>query len=130
MSFSLAVILGCVLILVSSLFPQIYNTEQTVKDLATSFIVCYAVYLPFNALMNAFYFAIRSGGKTIITFIFDSVYMLCISVPFTFILAHFTNLHIIPLYALSLGIEIFKVIIGFYLISKGTWAQNIVGDRN
>lgn len=130
LSFSLAVILGCVLVLISSLFPQIYNTEQNVKDLATSFIICYAVYLPFNALMNSFYFAIRSGGKTIITFIFDSVYMLCISVPFTFILAYFTDLHIVPLYALSLGIEIFKVIIGFYLISKGTWAQNIVSDRN
>ena len=130
LSFAIAVFMGSILIFIAPLFPEIYNTEAAVKHMATSFIICYAVYLPFNALMNAFYFAIRSGGKTVITFIFDSVYMLCISVPFTFILANFTNLHIVPLYALSLGIEIFKVIIGFYLIAKGAWAQNIVDENN
>ena len=127
-SFVLAVFLMIVLIFTSHLFPAIYNTKQTVKELASVFIKCYAVYLPFSALMNSFYFAIRSGGKTVITFIFDSVYMLCVSVPFTFILAKFTDMHIVPIYALSLGIEIFKVIIGFFIITNGSWAQNIVDD--
>jgi len=129
LSFAIAVILSFVLIIIAPLFPEIYNTEDYVKNLASSFIICYAVYLPFSALMNAFYFAIRSGGKTVITFIFDSVYMLFVSVPFTFMLAYLTDMHIVPLYALSLGIEIFKVIIGFYLITKGTWAQNIVDEN-
>ncbi len=129
LSFMIAVLLAIVLTVIAPVFPEIYNTEDYVKNLAASFITCYAVYLPFSALMNAFYFAIRSGGKTVITFIFDSVYMLCVSVPFTFMLAHLTDMHIVPLYALSLGIEIFKVIIGFYLISKGTWAQNIVDEK-
>ena len=80
--------------------------------------------------MNAFYFAIRSGGKTVITFIFDSVYMLCVSVPFTFALAHLTDINIVPLYALSLAIEVFKVIIGFNIIIKGKWARNIVNDNS
>ncbi|MBE6681209.1 MAG: MATE family efflux transporter [Ruminococcaceae bacterium] len=130
MSFVIAVILGCLLIIVAPYFPEIYNTEDSVKQLASSFIICYAVYLPFNALMNAFYFAIRSGGKTVITFIFDSVYMLCVSVPFTFALAHLTDINIVPLYALSLAIEVFKVIIGFNIIIKGKWARNIVNDNS
>ena len=126
LSASIATMLAIILTFVAPHFPKIYNTTENVMKLGTAFIICYAAYTPFNALMNSFYFAIRSGGKTVITFIFDSVYMLCITVPFTYFLAHFTNLTIIPVYALMLSIDIFKVAFGFYLISKKTWAQNIV----
>jgi len=68
----------------------------------------------------------RSGGKTVITFLFDSVYMIFVSVPFTLIIAKLTSIHIIGVYALSLGIEIFKVVLGFILIIQGKWMQNIV----
>ena len=130
LSFVISLGLMVIMFLVADYFPKIYNTSESVRGLASSFLVCYAVYLPFSSLMNSFYFAIRSGGKTTITFLLDSVYMLAITVPFTFILARFTSINIIPLYALSLGIEIFKVIFGFYLISNGTWAQNIVDGAN
>ena len=43
---------------------------------------------------------------------------------------YFTTVAIVPLYALSLAIEFFKVLFGFYLITKGTWAQNIVGKNS
>lgn len=130
LSFVISLGLMTAMILLSPVFPKIYNTADNVRSLASSFMICYAIYLPFNSLMNAFYFAIRSGGKTVITFLLDSAYMLCITVPFTFILAHFTDMNIIPLYALSLAIEIFKVLFGFYLINRGDWAQNIVNEKS
>ena len=130
LSFVIAIGLMIALILASPLFPLIYNTSDAVRSLASSFMVCYAIYLPFNSLMNSFYFAIRSGGDTAVTLILDSGYMLLITVPFTFILARFTTVSIIPLYALSLAIEIFKVGIGLYLINKGAWAKNIVGEKS
>ena len=129
-SFVISIFFGLVLFFASDLFPMLYNTTPEVKALSSSFIKCYVVYLPMSSLMNSFYFAIRSGGKTVITFIFDSIYMLCVTVPFTFILAKFTDIHIIPVYALSLGIEIFKVLLGFILISQGKWLQNIVDENN
>lgn len=130
LSFVISLGLMVVLICTSSLFPLVYNTSNTVRSLAGAFMICYAVYLPFSSLMNSFYFAIRSGGNTVITFVFDSVYMLCISVPFTFILARFTGIPVVMLYALSLGIEIFKVIIGFFLVSSGKWAKNLVDTKS
>ena len=130
LSFVISIGLMILLLITAPFFPLIYNTTDAVKQLATSFMVCYAIYLPFNSLMNSFYFAIRSGGNTIITFLLDSVYMLCVTVPFTFVLANFTSVSIIPLYALSLAIEFFKVIFGFYLITKGAWAQNIVNQKS
>lgn len=126
LSFSISLCLALAMILTSSLYPQIYNTTDSVKQLATAFIVCYASYLPMHALMNAFYFAIRSGGKTLITFLFDSVYMLCVTVPFTYFLAHFTHTPVVGVYLSSLMIEVFKVIIGFILVGNGFWARNIV----
>jgi Na+-driven multidrug efflux pump len=130
LSFIISLGLMAAMILLSPVFPKIYNTADNVRSLASSFMICYAIYLPFNALMNAFYFAIRSGGKTVITFLLDSAYMICITVPFTFVLAYFTDMNIIPLYALSLAIEIFKVLFGFYLIKRGDWAQNIVDENS
>ena len=130
MSFAISIGLMIILFFTAPYFPLIYNTSNSVRNLAKAFMICYAIYLPFNSLMNSFYFAIRSGGNTVITFLLDSLYMLCITVPFTFILARFTSVSIIPLYALSLAIEIFKVILGFFLITNGKWAQNIVDDKS
>jgi Na+-driven multidrug efflux pump len=130
LSFVISLGLMLLLLITAPLFPLIYNTSDSVRNLASTFMTCYAIYLPFNSLMNSFYFAIRSGGNTVITFLLDSAYMLCVTVPFTFILARFTGVAIVPLYALSLAIEIFKVVLGFYLISNGKWAQNIVDERS
>lgn len=121
--------LGVVMVFTSGLYPEIYNTSDSVKVLAARFIICQAIYMPLHSLMNSFYFAIRSGGKTLITFLFDSVYMLFITVPFAYVLARFTQLSIVPVYFASLMIEIFKVIIGFILVKNGFWAKNIV-DSN
>lgn len=127
-SFVICLFLSLVLVAISPFFPKIYNTQSNVKELASAFICCYALYLPMNSLINSFYFAMRSGGETFITLLFDSVYMFVITVPFTFALANFTSLHIIAVYALSLAIEVFKLILGFILIRRGKWAKSIVEE--
>ena len=129
LSFVICIGLGALMILTSGLYPSIYNTSSDVKELARAFIICFAIYLPMNSLINSFYFAIRSGGKTFVTFLFDSVYMLCLSVPFTYVLAKFTPLNVVTVYMASLLIEIFKAIIGASLVKNGFWAVNIVDNK-
>ena len=82
------------------LFPQIYNTEQSVRDLATAFIRIMAVYMPFGAFLHASYFTLRSGGKTWVTFLFDSVYLWIISIPVARMLSTGTDWHIILVYGI------------------------------
>lgn len=119
--------LGVILFLCSSLFPMLYSgTAIEARELASSFLKIYSVYIVINTITGGCYFTLRSGGKTVITFIFDSVFMLCVAFPFTFILATFTSIPIVPLYALSLSIDIFKCIIGIALLRSGKWVQNIV----
>lgn len=65
-----------------------------------------------------------------ITFIFDSVFMWCISVPTAYVISRYTDINAILMYAIVQAVEISKVIIGFILLKKGTWMRNIVRKEN
>jgi len=127
-AFSVAccVVIGSVLAVAAPLFPMMYNTTSQVKQLAVSFIRIAAVCMPMAGFMHASYFTLRSGGKTIVTFLFDSVFLWCVSIPLAYSLSRYTGLHIIPLYLACQLIDIIKCVIGFVLVKKGVWIQNIV----
>ncbi len=76
--------------------------------------------------MHASYFTLRSGGKTIVTFLFDSVFLWCVSIPVAYVLSRYTGLAILPLYLSIQLLDLIKCIIGFILVKKGVWLNNIV----
>lgn len=119
---------GGVLAVLAPLFPEMYKTTEAVKKLATQFILIVALYIPMCAFLNACYFTLRAGGKTIVTFVFDSLFMWCVSIPFAFILSRYTAIPIVPLYLYCQMIELIKCVIGFVLVKKGVWLTNIVAD--
>lgn len=119
------VVLGILLALSSRLFPQIYNTTDSVRSIATGLICICACFMPFNAYVHGVYFALRSGGKTVITFVFDSGFMWLLNVPLAFCLSRFTNIPIFPLYAICQATDLIKCIIGTALIRGKAWIQNL-----
>ncbi|MFG6383795.1 MAG: MATE family efflux transporter [Lachnospiraceae bacterium] len=119
-------VFGSLLALVSPFFPLIYNTSKEVQSLATSFILIAAGCMPLYAFMHGCYFTLRSGGKTWITVLFDSVYVWAIDIPLAYALANFTELPIIGIYLSCQLIETLKCILGYVLVKKGIWLQNIV----
>lgn len=121
--------IGLVLILLAPLFPMLYNTSDNVKELATWFLRIAAGCMPLAAFTHASYFTLRSGGKTVITFLFDSVFLWCVSTPLAFVLSRYTDMPIVPLYLTCQLIEILKCILGFVLVKKGVWLQNIVAVK-
>ena len=54
--------------------------------------------MPFCAFTHSSYFTLRSGGKTLVTFLFDSVFTWVIVVPVAFVLAKYTALGIVAVY--------------------------------
>ena len=108
------------------LFPMLYKTGDDVRLLAKYFIMLTAFFMPQNAFLHASYFTLRSGGKTIVTFLFDSVFIWCVSVSIAFTLSRFTALPVLAVYALVQTGDIIKCVIGFILVKKGVWLQNIV----
>lgn len=73
------------------------------------------------------YFTLRSGGRTFITFLFDSVYTWVVSVPLAFLLCSFTALPILAIYAVIQAADMIKLLVGYVLIQKGIWITNLVG---
>ena len=125
-SVGLCVIIGGLLLLVAPLFPAIYNTTADVKELATIFLRISAVFLPVQAFTHACYFTLRAGGKTFITFLFDSVFIWCIILPPAFITSRFTAINVISIYAMVQALELVKAAFGFVLVKRGDWMANIV----
>lgn len=118
-------ITGALLFIVAPFFPLIYNTEDSVKALATSFIMVSACCMPMYSYENAAYFTIRSGGKTLITFLFDSCFVWVCSIPLAYALTHFTNWPILQIFICCQLIELIKCAIGFFMVKSGFWINRI-----
>ena len=116
---------GGLMACVSGVFPRIYNTTEEVRQLATWLICINACIMPFNSYTNATYFTLRSGGQTMITFLFDSCFVWGVCIPLAYGLSRFTDLSIIPLFAICVSTDLVKCAIGAYMIKKGKWIQNL-----
>lgn len=126
----LSLIVSAALVVVAPLFPQTYDTEPEVKALATKLIWITAFCMPLWSFCNACYFTLRSGGKTIITFIFDSAFVWVGNIPVAFLLSRFTAMPIVPLFFCANAIDVIKCVIGFIMVKKGIWLNNIVEDKS
>ena len=115
-----------IMLILARFFPLLFKTNEEARTLATYFIMVVALFMPQNAFLHASYFTLRSGGKTIITFLFDSVFIWCVSVVIAFTLSRYTTLPVIAVFTfVQLG-DLIKCVIGFVLVKKGVWLQNIV----
>ena len=122
---AIGAVFGILLCTISGLFPKIYNTTDTVRSIATWLICISGITMPIHSYLNATYFTLRSGGKTLVTFIFDSGYMWVCMIPVAFVLSRFTDLPILPLYAIIQSLDILKCFIGAHMLKKGSWIQNL-----
>ena len=117
--------MGILLFCFSGLFPQLYNTTEEVRALATSFIRIIALVLPIASFTFAIYFTLRAGGKALITFLFDSCFLWVGPVFLSVILSRFTGIPILPLYAICHLIDIVRCIAGVILLDKVKWMARL-----
>ena len=110
-------------------FPRMYDVPVEVRHLATSLILICALVTPIEVLPHTFYFTLRSGGKTFITFLFDSGFSWIVNVPVVYLLIHFTAMPVAPLYLCSLSTSIIKCVVGWILVKKKVWVVNLA-DKN
>ena len=119
------VIFGLLMAAAAIPFPKIYNTTQSVQELAMWLILLNSIALPFNSYTNATYFTLRSGGQTLVTFLFDSCFVWGFCVPLAWGLTRFTGIGIIPLFAICQATDLLKCVLGGIMIKQGKWIQNL-----
>ena len=123
----MASFMGCLMFILSPVFPRLYNTSDEVRRIAGILLRINACYMPISALYMAGYFTMRCGGKTVLTFLFDSVYTCLVNLPIAFCLSRFTTLPVTMLYLCVQCADIPKAILGVILVRKQVWVQNLVG---
>ncbi len=123
---SVCIVLASALAVGAKYIPDIYNTEPEVRRLATVFMRSSALYMAFNAIAHCCYFTLRSGGKTFITFLFDSVFSWVVAVPYVFLMVRYSGLNIEALYPLCYLTDVIKAVIGILVVRTGYWAKNMV----
>lgn len=121
---------GIILIILSPVIPNIFTevTKQQ-KSLATILIIIYSSLLWSSCLSMTAYMTLKVGGKSGLTFIFDSGTMALIYVPLSWILALLTDLDMIWIYLSIRSIDVLKSIFGVILIKKGSWVRNLTYSK-
>ena len=122
------VIIGLCMILASGLVPKLYNVGPEVQDLTRQMLIIAGLALPIHSFAHVTYFTIRSGGRTMITFLFDAVYTWTVTVLLAFCLTRFTGWDIIRIYFCVQFIDILKLLIGLMMLRSDFWARNVVKD--
>ena len=125
LSFCAGILFGGLLICISGLYPELYNVSDGIRQMAGSMIFIIALFKPVMGLVHSCYNTIRAGGKTWMTFINDSGFMWCVSVPLAFCLTQFTNLPILPIYFICQTPEILKLCMSYFILRTDAWMQNL-----
>ena len=129
LSVGLSVLTGIALSSVSHKVPMLYNTSDTVRGIASDLLLCTAACMPIMAFTHVVYFTLRSGGRTFITFLFDSCFTWLVSVPTAYFLSRYTDMTIIPLFLCVQLVELVKCAVGFIMVTKGIWIRNIINEK-
>lgn len=124
----ISILAGIIYAVSAEYIPLIYNVSDSVRTTATRLMQITALTLPFDAYANASYFTLRSGGKVMITIVFDSLFVWSISVTSAMILTKYTSLGILTIFFICQMLNFLKCVIGYIFVKRGSWVKNIVAE--
>ncbi len=119
------VLCGALTACLSGTFPMLFNTTDSVRQLAAGLIIISAITMPLQAYIFPVYFTLRAGGKTVITFLFDSGAIWLLMIPVAFILSRVNGFSILLIFGICNMIDLVKCLIGYYFIKRRDWIQNL-----
>lgn len=128
-SFLIAAVFGALFYICAGFIPNFYNTEPEIRLLATRLMRICALLFPLEAACHACYFLLRSGGRMLVTFLFDSAYMWVINAGLAFVLSRFTSVSFEAIFALVQLCSAVKVVLGLIIVKSGFWVRNLVGKE-
>lgn len=117
---------GLAMAAIAPFFPRLYNTEPEIRELASKIILAVAAGMPIQSFLNACYFTLRSGGKTVITFFFDSGAVWAVNYPVVFLLTHFAPSVPVEMIVFAEQMSgLVRCVVGYILVERRTWVNNL-----
>ena len=123
------ILLGGMLALMAGIIPNWFAVTAEAKHLASQTLVIAGLSLPIHAFLHATYFTIRSGGKTFITFLFDSVYTWAVPAVLAFVLSRYTDADVVMMYFCIQFVDVVKLIIGLFMLRSDFWANDLTAAK-
>mgnify|MGYP003293934752 CR=1 FL=1 len=123
---TLCTAVGVVMAVLAPLIPRIYNTSGTVKEMASRMLLVSAAMMPLHAFVNGSYFTLRSGGRTVITFLFDSGFLWTVNVLTAYLLSRLTGFGVVTMFLIVELLNLIKASIGYVLLKNRSWAVKLV----
>ena len=122
----LAVFFGIAMFISQFFVPVIYpNISKDALNMSQYFLRVMACLFWIYMFDCQCYFTLRAGGDTKATLFMDSGFMWCANLPTLFILAFFTNIPTIYVYACGQCTDILKAFFAFYMVKKEKWVKNL-----
>lgn len=123
-----AVILSAAVILTGAWYVDIYQVEETVKELTRQILLAYALVAPFKVLnMILGGGIIRSGGCTKLVMYIDMIGTWCVGVPLGFLAAFVFKLAIPYVYFILSLEECVRFGISLVVLRKKEWMKRLEG---
>lgn len=126
LSVLIGIVFGAIMFALAAFIPTLYNTTDAIRELSAKLIRACGSVMLLHGVANCEYFILRSGGRTFITILFDSVFVWGISVTVANVLTRWTAWDIVMIYAVVQSLDIVKCVIGYAMLRKGIWINNIV----
>lgn len=127
---ALCIVLAVALFLLAPLFPLLYNTTDDARRIGMNAIRVAAVFTPVLAFKNTAYYTIRSGGRTLLTMIFDSGSVWMLNIPIALIVSRHSSMASYGIYACVEVTNLIQAFVGFVLVKKRTWLKKLVNEEN
>ena len=121
-----AVAMALLQILAAPFIPRAYTgVTAEVRQIAANLLGITACAMPLYSFAHCSYFTLRSGGKTIITFLFDCGYTWVVSVPLALLMVKGLRADVRLAYAVVEMANIIKCVLGYAFVKSGKWIQNL-----
>ncbi len=113
------------------LVPVVFrNLSASSQHICRQMVFVMAIYMPIWVYINCQFAVSRAGGDTEMGMLVDGIANFGIVIPGIFLLANFTGIGPVAMYAIIKSVEVPKIIIAHFWLKKEKWLVNLAQKEN
>ena len=113
------------------LVPVVFrNLSASSQHICRQMVLVMAIYMPIWVYINCQFAVSRAGGDTVMGMLVDGIGNFGIVIPGIFLLANFTGIGPVAMYAIIKFVEVPKIMIAHFWLKKEKWLVNLAQKEN
>ena len=113
------------------LVPVVFrNLSASSQHICRQMVLVMAIYMPIWVYINCQFAVSRAGGDTVMGMLVDGIGNFGVVIPGIFLLANFTGIGPVAMYAIIKFVEVPKIIIAHFWLKKEKWLVNLAQKEN